>query len=90
MKKILLLPVIAVCLFFVACNNSDSPKSIAQKWCDLNAKVAKADNAEAREKALKERKEYEDKIEKKYKNDTAMSRKVNDEVEKCEGASEGK
>ena len=76
--------------FFVACSNKESASSIAKEWCELNGKVAKAKTDDERMKAQEKRKAFEDKIEAKYKEDTAMRNAVMMEVEKCEDASEGR
>ena len=90
MKKQILLLAVIFCLGLAACNNSDSPSAIAKEWCELNGKVAKADTPEEKAKAEEKRREYENKMDEKYKNDTAMQRKIAMEVEKCEDASEGR
>jgi hypothetical protein len=91
-KQILVL--IAICsLSLFACNNSSSGSSaasVAKEWCDLNGKVHKASTPEEKAKAEEKRREYENKMDEKYKNDTAMQRMIALEVEKCEGASEGR
>jgi hypothetical protein len=92
MKRTVFSLVIALSVFFVACNGGgkETAESIAKKWCDLNSKVAKASTPEAKEAAEQKRKEYENTIEAKYTTDTAMRDQVMKEVEKCEDASEGR
>lgn len=87
MKKILLLlPLLAL----LACGaKKETPASIAKHWCELNGKAYKAEGA-AREAAEKAVKDYENEIEAKYKNDEAFMKQVEQEVEKCEAASEGR
>lgn len=77
-------------LLLAACSGKETAKSIARKWCDLNAKVNKAANETAKEAALAALGQYEDKIEKKYKDNEAFMKEVEAEVEKCEDASEGR
>jgi hypothetical protein len=90
MKKNLFRLIVAVlCFGFAACNNdSETPESIAKEWCELNSKVAKATTDEEREKARTARNDYEKSIEEKYKGNDEMKKKVSEEVEKCEDASE--
>ena len=91
MKKQILLILAISCAAIIACNNkSESAASIAKEWCDLNGKVAKANTPEEKAKAEEKRREYEKKIEEKYKTDTVMRNQVMVEVEKCEDASEGR
>lgn len=88
-KNLFRITVAALCLFFAACNNdSETPESIAKKWCDLNSKVAKAATDEARETAKAAREAFEKSIDEKYKDNDEMRKKVGEEVEKCEDASE--
>jgi hypothetical protein len=83
--------VLALSVSLIACGDSKvSAKSAAQKWCDLNGKVARATTEEDQSKAKKARKEYETELDNKYKNDQAFLDEVKKEVEKCEDASEGK
>jgi hypothetical protein len=84
--------VLTLGILFASCNNGgeETPESIAKQWCDLNGKVARATTPEEKEKAEKNRKEYEEKIDKKYKDNEEMRKKVEVEVEKCEDASEGR
>jgi hypothetical protein len=89
-KNVVTISVLALGLFFASCNADDNPAGIAKKWCDLNGKVARADNPAAKEKAEENRKKYEQSIEEKYKGDTTMMRKIGEEVEKCEDESEGR
>jgi hypothetical protein len=77
-------------IFIISCSSKkESASSIAQKWCDLNGKVYKAEG-EAKDKAKKELNEYENKMEAKYKNDEAFMKEIERETEKCEAASEGR
>ena len=90
--------IIALCISLLACNNDkdksgngkETAASIAQKWCDLNAKVHTAKTDEEKEKAKAARKDYENTIDTKYKGDEALSKEIEKEVEKCEDASEGR
>lgn len=79
-----------ICLLIIACGSKkETAASIAQKWCDLNAKAYKAEGA-AKEAAEAARKKFETEMEEKYKDDKAFMDEVGKEVEKCEDASEGK
>jgi ABC-type glycerol-3-phosphate transport system substrate-binding protein len=88
-KRLLTLAAILCCVSFIACGGKPSAKSLATKWCDLNAKVTKAEGAE-KEAAEKNLDAFEKETEKKYENDKAFLKEVYAEVEKCEDASEGR
>ena len=77
-------------LMLIACSGKETAKSIAQKWCDLNEKVYKASDGDAKDAAKANLRKYEDKIEAKYKDNEAFMKEVEAEVEKCEAASEGR
>lgn len=64
--------------------------SIAQQWCDLNAKVAQATDDDAKNAAKQVRSAFEEKMQEKYKDNQAFLDEIGKEVEKCEDASEGK
>ena len=88
-----LIPVIALffCMALIACGGKkESASSIAQEWCDLNAKVYKAAEGPEKEAATAARKEFEKKMEEKYKDKKDFMEEVGKEVEKCEDASEGR
>lgn len=97
-KNLVTLSVIFLCLFFAACGGKESGKekgkesatSIAQKWCDLNAKVEKAATDEEKDIAKEARKKYENEMDAKYKGDEAFKKELEKEVNKCEAASEGR
>lgn len=88
-KRILSIAVIALTLSLASCGGKKSAASVAQKWCELNGKVAKASDAD-KPAAEAARKKYEDEMEAKYKKDEAFMKEVGVEVEKCEDASEGR
>ncbi len=71
-------------------SKKETAASVAQKWCDLNAKVAKATDDASKDAAKMVRKEFENKMEAKYKGDEAFEKALRMEVEKCEAASEGR
>ena len=92
MKKNLLLPALAlVFVLFSGCagKGKESASSVAQKWCDLNGKVARAEG-DAKDAAKAARKKFENDMDAKYKDDQAFLKEVGKEIEKCEDASEGK
>ena len=77
--------------FFVSCSGKEeTAASVAQEWCDLNGKVAKATSDEAKAAAEQARTDYEKKMQEKYKDNQAFLDEVGKEVEKCEDASEGR
>lgn len=89
--KLKFLSVIMVSLLLSACSSGkESPKAIAEKWCDLNGKVHRAADGPEKDKAEAARKDYEESMQKKYDKDTAFMAQIGKEVEKCEAASEGK
>lgn len=90
MKSFLLLTFCSGLIFCSCGGGEDTPESIAKKWCELNAKVHNAGSDDEKEKAKSEREKFENDIEAKHKGDDAFMKKVEEEVEKCEDASEGR
>lgn len=89
-KSVFSLAVIVLGSFMIGCSSKkESAASIAQKWCDLNGKVYKAEG-DKKEAAKKELNDYENKMEAKYKNDEAFMKEIEKETKKCEAASEGR
>ncbi len=87
--------ILAFATFLIfSCGNkgkeSASASSIAQKWCDLNGKVERAESDEAKDIAKQARKAFENEMDQKYKGDEKLMKEIEDEIEKCENASEGK
>lgn len=68
---------------------NDTPAAIAAQWCELNGKEFRASEAE-KEAAKAARKEFEEAMQIKYKDNQAFLDEVGKEIEKCEDASEGK
>jgi hypothetical protein len=90
-RKLLMAAAVLFSVAVISCGSKkETASSIAQKWCDLNAKVYKAADGPAKETAEMARKKFENEIEAKYKGDEAFKKEVEKEVEKCEDASEGK
>ena len=90
-KKLSISVVILLCLTVLSCGSKkETAASIAQHWCELNAKEHKAPDGEAKEAAKMARKKFEDQMESKYKKDEAFMKEIGKEVEKCEDASEGR
>lgn len=76
--------------FLLSCGSKkETAASVAQKWCELNAKAYKAEGA-AKEAAEAAREKFENEMEEKYKDNKAFMEEVEKEVEKCEDASEGR
>lgn len=72
-------------------SKKETAASIAQKWCELNAKMHKAPDGGSEYAAAKEALEkFENEMEAKYKGDEAFMKQIEQEVEKCEAASEGR
>lgn len=89
MNRIMILLAALVLVFSSACSEKKaSAASIAQDWCDLNAKAHKAAEGPEKESAVAARKKFEDDMTAKY--DKAFMDEVGKEVEKCEDASEGR
>ncbi len=84
------LTLILTVLLFSCGDKKETPASIAAKWCELNAQVTKAAEEVEKTKALTVRKEFESRMETKYKEDTAMMQAIFQAVETCETTSEGK
>ena len=91
MRKNLFFPIaIFISLAIFSCGGKETASSVAQRWCELNGKVTRAADGDAKEAAKDEREKYEKKIEEKYKADQAFMNELEKEVEKCEAASEGR
>ena len=89
-KKLSISVAILLCVAVLSCGSKkETAASIAQKWCDLNAKVHKADG-DAKEAAEMTRKKFEKEMKAKYESDEAFMKEIGKEVEKCEDASEGR
>lgn len=90
-KNIYGIAVFVLCLSLSACSGKkDSAASIAQQWCDLNGKAYKAADGPERVAAKAAVDKFEVEMEAKYKKDEAFMKEIGKEVEKCEGASEGR
>ena len=91
-KKLSISVVIFLCLAVLSCSSKkETAASIAQKWCDLNAKVRKAaDGGPEYDAAKMARKNFENEMQSKYKDNKVFMDEVGKEVEKCETASEGR
>jgi hypothetical protein len=71
-------------------NPAETPESIAAKWCELNGKAHNATTPEDEDAAKDERKAFEKEMEDKYKDNKEMMDKIEEAVEACEDASEGR
>jgi len=90
-KKFSIGVVILLCIAVLSCGSKkETAASVAQKWCELNAKAYKAADGPAKEAAEMARKKFENEMEAKYKGDEAFKKELEKEVEKCEAASEGR
>jgi hypothetical protein len=82
---------IVLCFTVAACGGGKkSAASLAQEWCKLNGKVAKAADGAEKEAAKAAIDKWENELQVKYKDDKAFRQEVEKEAEKCEAASEGK
>lgn len=82
--------IIPFCIVFASCGGgSQSAEDIAQEWCGLNKKEHEAKDEAERKTAHDARMKFEEEVEDKYKNDEEFMQKVELEMEKCEGESEG-
>lgn len=89
-QKLTILAAVFCAFFIIACGSKkESAASVAQKWCELNGKAYKAEG-EAKAAAEMAREKFEKEIEEKYKDNKDFMKEVEAEVEKCEGASEGR
>ncbi len=91
-KKLSISVVIFLCIAVLSCGSKkETAASIAQKWCELNAKVHNApDGGPEYAKAKMAREKFEKEMEGKYKDNKVFMDEVGKEVEKCEAASEGR
>ncbi|HMK26494.1 MAG TPA: hypothetical protein VK483_10730 [Chitinophagaceae bacterium] len=91
-KKLSISIAIVLSIAVLSCGSKkETATSIAQKWCELNAKEHRAaDGGSEYEAAKAARKKFEDEMEAKYKKDEAFMKEIGKEVEKCEDASEGR
>ncbi len=90
-KKLSISFAVLFCLALLSCSSKkETASSIAQEWCDLNAKVYKAAEGPAKEAAQAAQEKFEKNMEEKYKDKKEFIDEVGKEVEKCEDKSEGK
>jgi len=85
--------IILGCGLLIACGGNKKEKTaadIAAEWCELNGKVAKAAEGAALGTETKMEFEIIGGIEAKYKDNEAFIKEIQNEAEKCEGASEGR
>ena len=91
-NKIFILCITSSYFLIIACSSKkETPQSVAQKWCELNGKLHNApDGGPEYGKAKDALGKFENDMDKKYREDTAFSNQLEKEIEKCEGASEGR
>jgi hypothetical protein len=82
MKKIVFAFALIVTVALTGCGG-ETPESVAKKWCEMSAKIEKAEGEE-RDKLVKEQRDYENAIEEKHKNDEAFMKKVEELAEACD------
>lgn len=89
-KKLFIATAVLLSVAVISCGSKkETASSIAQKWCALNGKAFKAEGA-AKEAAKAAVDKFEAEMEAKYKDNKTFMDEVEKEVEKCEGASEGR
>jgi esterase/lipase len=89
-QKLTVVAALLFCIALISCGGKkETAASVAQKWCDLNAKAYKAEGP-AKEAAEAAREKFEQEMEAKYKDKKEFMDEVEKEVEKCEDASEGR
>lgn len=90
-QKLTTVTALLFCLAMISCGGKkESAASVAQKWCDLNAKAYKAADGPEKEAAEAAREKFEQEMEAKYKDNKEFMAEVEKEAEKCEDASEGR
>lgn len=78
--------VLGLGFFVVSCGGGgESPASCAKKYCELSAKYKSAVSDDDKQKAKRERNDYENELEKKYKGNDEFFKSFEKEVEKCGG-----
>lgn len=82
MKKMMFASALLAMLVLTGCG-SDSPESIAKKWCDMNGKIDKAEGEE-RDKLIKEQREFEKSVEEKHKGEEDFMDKVKELTGACD------
>lgn len=82
MKKIIYAVALLMAVALTGCGG-DSPESVSKKWCGMTAEIDKAEG-DARDKLVKERKEYEESVEAKHKDDDAFMEKVKELTRECD------
>ncbi|MBK7434954.1 MAG: hypothetical protein IPI66_14415 [Chitinophagaceae bacterium] len=65
-KQLFLILLTGMLLGMSSCGGGESPASCAKKYCELSIKYKNAVNEEEKQKARKERNDYENELEKKY------------------------
>ena len=76
---------LSLCFFVVSCGRGETPESCAKKYCEINARVKTAVNDVDKQKAKRDRNDYENELEKKYKGDEEFFKNFERAVELCSG-----
>ena len=82
MKKFIYALALLTAVTLTGCGG-DSPEAVSKKWCGMTAEIDKADG-QAREKLVTERKEFEESVEAKHKDDDAFMDKVKELTRECD------
>ncbi len=82
MKKFIYALALLTAVTLTGCGG-DSPEAVSKKWCGMTAEIDKAEG-EAREKLVTERKEFEESVEAKHKDDDAFMDKVKELTRECD------
>lgn len=82
MKKFVFILSLAAACVLTGCGGN-TPEAISKKWCELNAKLEKAEGDE-REKLKEEMHAFEDKVEKEHEGDEKFMDKVKELTSACD------
>lgn len=82
MKKIFYAMALVMAVALTGCGG-DSPEAVSKKWCGMTAEIDKAEG-DARDKLVTERKEFEESVEAKHKDDEAFMDKVKELTRECD------
>jgi PBP1b-binding outer membrane lipoprotein LpoB len=82
MKKIIYAFALLTAVALTGCGG-ETAESVSKQWCEMTAKIDKAEGEE-REKLVTERREFENKIEEKYKGNEDFMKKLDELTRACD------